>query len=116
MSHGHETRDIRTRPIVLAGLGVIGVIVAASVGLRLLVGYYVRREAAASAPNPLAASVPQEPPAPRLQTDPRRDLEKLRAAEEAQLDGYAWVDRAAGRVRIPIERAIELLAERGGKP
>ena len=115
MSHGHETRDIRARPIVLAGMAVLGLVLVTSGGLRLLVAYYARREAGASAPNPLAAYGPQEPPAPRLQTDPRRDLEALRAAEDAQLHDYGWVDRAAGRVRIPIERAMVLLAERKGK-
>ena len=29
------------------------------------------------------------------------------------LESYAWVDKSAGVVRIPIERAIEVLAERG---
>jgi hypothetical protein len=29
------------------------------------------------------------------------------------LEGYQWVDEQAGVVRIPIERAMELLAERG---
>jgi DNA-binding GntR family transcriptional regulator len=35
------------------------------------------------------------------------------AAETAILHSYGWVDRDAGIVRIPIERAIEILAERG---
>jgi hypothetical protein len=29
------------------------------------------------------------------------------------LEGYGWVDREAGVVRVPIERAMELLLERG---
>jgi hypothetical protein len=35
-----------------------------------------------------------------------------RAASKKQLHGYGWVDRQAGTIHIPIERAIELqLAE-----
>jgi hypothetical protein len=117
VSHGsHETRDIRARPIVLAGAAVVGLILASSAGVWFLVGHYARREARASAPNPLAAYGPQKPPAPRLQAAPRSDLEALRAGEDAQLHGYGWIDRAAGRVHIPIERAMELLANSGGKP
>jgi hypothetical protein len=29
------------------------------------------------------------------------------------LEGYGWVDRSAGTVRLPIERAMQLLLERG---
>jgi hypothetical protein len=37
----------------------------------------------------------------------------MRAAEEAQLHSYRWVDREAGIAAIPIERAMEILAQRG---
>jgi cytochrome c oxidase cbb3-type subunit III len=40
-------------------------------------------------------------------------LKEMRATEDAVLHSYGWVDQAAGIVRIPIERAMELLAERG---
>ncbi len=63
--------------------------------------------------NPLAESYGRQiPPEPRLQADPLGDLRALRAEEDALLHGYGWADRQAGTVRIPIERAIELLAER----
>lgn len=117
MSHGgHETRDIRSRPIVLAGAAIVGLILVSSAGVWVLVGHYARREARASAPNPLAAYGPQQPPAPRLQASPRSDLAALRASEDARLEGYGWTDRATGRVHIPVERAMELLAKGGGKP
>ena len=38
--------------------------------------------------------------------DPR--LTELRIREEARLTQYAWVNQAQGRVRIPVERAMEL--------
>jgi hypothetical protein len=53
------------------------------------------------------------PPEPRLQTNPRGDLGALREAEERVLTTYGWVDRNAGVVRIPIEQAMKLTAERG---
>jgi len=52
-------------------------------------------------------------PQPREQISPRLDLEALRAREEAELNSYGWVDRKAGVVRIPIERAMELLLQKG---
>src|SRR4029079_2607934 len=55
----------------------------------------------------------RQPPAPRLQVDPKLDLDRLRAEEYARLTTYGWVDRERRIVRIPIERAMELLADRG---
>jgi hypothetical protein len=117
VSHGaHETTDVSTRPIVIAGAAILALVLLSSAGVWVLIGHYARREAAASAPNPLASYGPKAPPSPRLQTEPRHDLEKMRAAEDETLHGYGWVDRSAGRVRIPIERAMELIAKTGGKP
>jgi hypothetical protein len=50
---------------------------------------------------------------PPLQASPAEDLRELRQTEEALLTGYGWVDQEAEVVKIPIDRAIELLAERG---
>jgi len=112
----HETTDVSIRPIVLVGAAILGLVLATSAGVWVLVGHYVRREARASAPNPMAAYGPKAPPAPKLQTEPRSDLETMRAGEDETLHGYGWVDRNAGRVRIPIERAMELVAKSGGRP
>jgi hypothetical protein len=40
-------------------------------------------------------------------------LKAIRAAEDQVLNGYAWMDPEKGVVRIPIDRAIDLLSERG---
>lgn len=52
-------------------------------------------------------------PKPNLELNPHVDLAALRSRENAELESYGWVDRKAGVVRIPIDRAIDLLAERG---
>ena len=57
-----------------------------------------------------------EPPAPRIQASPATDLRDLRAYEDSQLNSYGWVDKQKGTVRIPIERAIELVARQGIPP
>jgi hypothetical protein len=55
----------------------------------------------------------QPPPAPRLQVDPRADLDALRVAERHQLTTYGWVNRERRVAHIPIEQAMQLLSERG---
>jgi hypothetical protein len=53
-------------------------------------------------------------PTPRLQLDDgNQDVASLHAREDLLLDHYSWVDRSQGKVRIPIERAMELIAQRG---
>ncbi|HWD18661.1 MAG TPA: hypothetical protein VHB20_05235 [Verrucomicrobiae bacterium] len=51
-------------------------------------------------------------PEPRLEVTPGAGLAELRAAEDAELNSYGWIDRTNHIIRIPIERAMELLAQR----
>lgn len=52
-------------------------------------------------------------PQPLLETDERNELNDFRTEEAKQLNSYGWVDQKAGVVHIPIERAMQLVAERG---
>ncbi len=52
-------------------------------------------------------------PEPQLETNERTELNKIRLREENTLSTYDYVDKNAGTVRIPIDRAMELLAQRG---
>ncbi len=63
---------------------------------------------------PLAVGQTREPPGPRLQTQPFKDVYQLRAGERDQLTTYGWVDQGAGVVRIPIDEALRITAERMG--
>ena len=60
---------------------------------------------------PLAAGQEKEPPAPRLQTQPFRDVYLLKQGQNERLTSYGWADRANGFVHIPIDRAMELTRE-----
>jgi hypothetical protein len=109
----HETSDVRVGVIALFALGMIVSAIVLHLALWWLFGLYASREAATD-PTPVpVALTPQTPPEPRLQVNPQADLARFRATEDATLHSYGWVDRDAGVVRIPIERAIDLLAERG---
>jgi len=50
------------------------------------------------------------PPAPQLQTDPKADLMALQAQAARRLHSYGWVDRAHGRIHMPIEAAMAGIA------
>lgn len=52
-------------------------------------------------------------PAPQLEVNERTELNSERLREEDTLSTYGWVDQNAGVVHIPIDRAMDLLAQRG---
>jgi hypothetical protein len=55
----------------------------------------------------------QLPPEPRVQGFPMRDWENFIAEETRKTTTYELVDETAGKARIPVERAKELILERG---
>jgi len=61
----------------------------------------------------LPATHSEEFSGPRLEVKPGASLAELRAAEAADLNSYGWIDRTSGRIRIPIDRAMRLILERG---
>lgn len=52
-------------------------------------------------------------PEPRLQIDDVHDMNALKQSNEKQLNGYEWIDQNSGTVRIPISRAMDVIAQRG---
>lgn len=60
---------------------------------------------------PVPRAVAASFPAPRLQPAPAADLIEVRKASDRMLDGWAWVDREAGTVRVPIGVAIDALVQ-----
>lgn len=113
---GYERRDMSVRLVGVFLGGVIVAVIAVFLMMWGLFGYYrageVRRGEAISPP----ADVSQIPPEPRLQVHGAKDLKTFEAEEDGVLRSYGWVDRQAGVVRIPIDRAMKLLAERGLPP
>jgi hypothetical protein len=60
------------------------------------------------------AKLTQQFPTPRLETDDgNQDLTELHDREDLLLNYYSWVDQPGGAVRIPIERAMEIIAQKG---
>jgi hypothetical protein len=113
-------RELSLRGIVGFAVGLVLMLLLAAAALWFLTGWLASRSIAADPPPPALreARQPWEPPGPPLQTDPFRDLDELRAAEEEILRGWAWVDESAGLARIPVEKAMDLYAagERAGVP
>jgi hypothetical protein len=95
---------VAVRPVLFTIIGFLAFVAVSLVGLRAYYAWNVRSPVI-TPPRPFAP--------PRLQTDPVGDLNRLKAQQRAQLTGYGWVDRDRGLVRIPIERAMDMIAARG---
>jgi hypothetical protein len=114
-AHVHEGSDvsIKSLGIFLAALAITMVITGAIV-VWMFDLFLKEAEEADVPPSPLAASAePSPPPGPLLQVAERLDLRLHRESQEKLIHETAWIDRDRGVVRIPIERAIEITAERG---
>ncbi|MGZ8256075.1 MAG: hypothetical protein ACXWVT_14565 [Burkholderiaceae bacterium] len=63
---------------------------------------------------PLSATMKRTaPPLPNLQKQPFKDIFSLRDGENKQLTSYGWVDKAGGITHIPIDRAMEVMLQKG---
>jgi hypothetical protein len=118
----HESTHFEHSDLSARGTFIVGVSVLA--GMWIIVGllyfYFAalaHREAKASPPAlPIEVHGNPTPPEPRLQQSPRQDLKAMRAREDWELNHYSWVNKSKGTVAIPIERAIEIVAQRGIPP
>jgi hypothetical protein len=109
---GHELRDLSAKNIGLFGLSLAILLVAVVIFTYWLHEHYAT-VAIRTQPPPSPLSSAREPtPEPRLSVTPGEDIKALRAAEDSILKSYGWIDAKNGIVRIPVERAIEILAQR----
>lgn len=110
----HETRDVHVRPLAWLGVG-LAVLILVSIGAMKGVFEFLDRQQARNdvAPSPMMTQRPQQPPEPRLQTTPVPNRKLIVDQENKRLTTYGWVDPKSGVVRIPVEQAMKLLAERG---
>ena len=107
----YEKRDVNTRTI-LYFVGVLFVVLVATiVSMRGLFGYFSATQNLGPGASPFNNSRTL-PPEPRLQVDPSVDLNEVRQSQEEILNSYGWADQATGKVRVPIERAMDMLIER----
>jgi hypothetical protein len=135
-SAGYETSDVKITGIVvfLVALGVFVVVSALlCYGIGSVFNAYLNREDGPTnkwsktvdirqlgnlPSNPAmqnkVAELTQTFPTPRVQVDDgNQDVVDLHQREDLLLDHYSWVDQSKGKVRVPIERAMEIVAQRG---
>ncbi len=106
--------DFNLRGVLVTSIALMIVAVLVQVLMLVVFRYFDAREST-RAPRryPLAGTETQLPPQPRIQANPAEDLNDLRLKDETVLTSYGWINQQAGVARIPIERAMKLVLERG---
>ncbi len=122
--HGHggnqpgnyEKTDVKPS-LIWISLFVLGIFIAAGIFLSLAsykgLQFFLKTRDKALPPM-METNV--QPPEPRLQVFPAQDLEKFQSEQQAALNAYAWVNQETGIARIPVARAMEILAKRPQAP
>jgi hypothetical protein len=112
-------RDVVPTPVVvwlfgfLAGLSILAAIVT-GVLFFAFEKRAARRDRAAVEEAGLERPAPNRiPPPPRLEIQTQGHFRYFRDAEQSRLSSYGWMDKSTGAVHIPIDRAMDLIAERG---
>lgn len=105
---GHEHKDAD-----VLGVALVAALVLLIVAVSLLTARGVIRFAAQGERPVRPATRDAQFPEPRLEAHPVASFTATMAEAEKELHSYGWIDRPAGVVHMPIERATSLLLERG---
>jgi hypothetical protein len=112
--HGHEgaSDEIAYGKVILIGVVSLAIFAASTVWAAVILSHETKKneEATGATYRPHRVTeeeigiVDQVP----FATDTR--LHRWRAAHNARLNGYGWIDREKGIVHVPIERAMDAVA------
>ena len=110
---GYEDYHLNIGPVLIATAAIVAVAILSFIAMWAM--FHGLEQASiylSDDPPPMAAH--QEPHrGPLIQAVPPAELAQVRAETQRTLTEYGWVDRDAGVVYLPIERAIDLTVERG---
>ena len=102
----HERTDIESTTIAWLAVGLALFVIATPLLMPLVFPQSMRLRTP-SAPPALSAN------APRLEIVSGEELRNIEYGQTELVNGYGWIDRGRGLVRIPVRRAMELIARRG---
>lgn len=135
-SQGYESTDVKVTGILvfIASLGIfVAVVGVVCYGIGAQINAHLNKE---DGPNSKwtktveirdLGNLPSNPemqnkvaeitkgfPMPRVQVDNGdQDIADLHAREDILLDNYTWIDPSKGTVRIPIDQAMQIIAQKG---
>ena len=111
---GHEESSVSPRALVIGALILVATVVVCQVALGLWMRDFEKKEERVDAAFPARTEIQVDQfPQPRLQSNPTIDMAEVTKEERALIGSYGWVDQKKGIARIPVNRAMEILAQKG---
>jgi hypothetical protein len=112
----YESGDVNAVSVTKFGIAMAFLIIVFLFGLAGLFRYFAKLAAEAQPPEPMGGIERKLPPEPRLEAHPSLDMKQMLADEDRLEHQYAWIDPDKGIVRIPVDRAMELILEKSLLP
>ncbi len=108
----YEVADANIRQVVIAGIGLAVATAIACFAMYFLFNLLKQSSASAQTVNPMAP--PRTlPPEPRVEEKPWVQRQNLVTKDGQTLNTYGWTNKGAGLVRIPIDRAMDIVVQHG---
>jgi hypothetical protein len=108
----YERSDADVRSLLKFGLSLFLILIAVLISMRWTFFYFAKSQQLGPPASPFE-NARVLPPEPRLQVEPRVDLLAYCEGQLRELNTYGWEDRHNEVVRIPVDRAMDLILERG---
>jgi hypothetical protein len=113
-SAGYEKRDANVKGLLQFAFWMAVVLLVTMVGMRFAFDSFKTNQPLGATASPMVKLTDRMlPPSPRLQVLPHQELVDYCAAQQQEVNTYAWVNQPSGVVRIPVDRAMELILSRG---
>jgi hypothetical protein len=111
---GHESTSIQARGLIIGAAVLVATVIVCQILLGVWMGEFHREEERAEVAFPTRNEIDVGHfPQPRLQENPKIDMMDVRREEQARVNSYGWIDQKAGVARIPIDRAMDIIAQKG---
>jgi hypothetical protein len=109
-----EKRDVNIKALFIFGFWMAVVLAVTMVGMNFAFKAFKKASPMGPTRSPMVQEGAREiPSAPLLQVHPHRELQDYCDAQQKDVSTYAWIDQASGVVRIPVDRAEELILAKG---
>ncbi len=113
-SAGWEKRDVNIKGLFQFAFWMAVVLAVTLIGMRLSFDAFKKAQPMGATMSPMVTTKDRMiPPGPLLQVRPHQELQDYCAAQQKDVNTYAWVDQQSGVVRVPVDRAEELILAKG---
>ncbi len=114
-TQGYERTDI-VIPEIAKWLSALAVFVTASAVIAWVIYLNFVPKSGAIGEASRFSREAKRPPEPTLQALPKVEMRDFRDDEDVKVEGYTWSNKSGGTVNVPLEEAVDKMAQEGRIP